>query len=85
VALKVKHSFLSNVSEFGGFDGMQPILAGPHTIERVKPRRIPRMNDCAFIPIPTIDLDRISHGGFPDLPRRTITIRYLHRGIWRPS
>src|SRR5262249_28900703 len=27
------------------FDGMQPVFAGPHTIERVEPRRIPRMND----------------------------------------
>jgi hypothetical protein len=66
VALEVKDPFLGNVPELGDFRSMQPVLVGPHAIKPVEPGRIARMNDRAFIPGATVDLDRIGHGWFLD-------------------
>jgi hypothetical protein len=65
----MKDPFLRNVPEFGGFDRMQIVLAGPQAIKPVEPRRVARMDDRAFVPVATIDLDRIGHGWSLDLPR----------------
>jgi hypothetical protein len=54
---QVQNPFLRDVTEFGGFNGTRTAVAGPHAIEPVETRRIPRGKvprhaDCFGAPVP---------------------------------
>jgi hypothetical protein len=61
MALQMQHALSPDVSEFGRFDRMQRVFAGPKPVKHIIAGAVACMNCCALIPVATVDFDGIGH------------------------